>query len=612
MSQAVRLEVESAKGQRTILVPPGGGRRLTEILRREHLPLNTRCGQRGLCDGCLIELLEGTLVQVHTGETVTTGSVRGCEHQLGNGPLVRIRIPARSLLAYEPQAVSEFRVNVPRAHDPVWQTVEVPPNGSLADALARVTKRRRPIRVAPVVGGAHCSQLTTAEEHEQRRETLCPTSPCYATLEYRDDHWLVTGTMPTPPARALGGAVDIGTTTVAVMVVDLADGKILGRAADFNKQMHLGDDVATRIGLCAADKTMLGQLQDAVVNQTILPLLKACLDQAGAAREDLKAMVVSANTTMLHLFAGVDPTPMGVYPFQPAFLGHRSIELPALPGVSIHLLPSAAAYIGADITAGILASGLAYDDGPSLLVDVGTNGEIVLKAGGQMLGCATAAGPAFEGAGLANGIRAGDGAVERIFFTSRPFAVQAKVIGDTTPIGICGSAYVDFLAEGRRVGLLTPTARFDEQQFPGADAWICRSDSGAVLRVALGQGKHPIVISETDAAHLLQSKAAVGAGILTLLERAGLTAVQIKRVYLAGGFGMHIDIANAIDCGLLPGFEPRQVQVVGNTALAGAYLSLLDCGALDEVGRISQHIEIVELNLDPGFESRYIDQLSLP
>jgi uncharacterized 2Fe-2S/4Fe-4S cluster protein (DUF4445 family) len=574
MSQSVRLEVESAKGQQTILVGRGRSRLLTEILRRERLPLNTRCGQRGLCDGCIVELLEGTLVKASTGEKVTTGNIHGCEYRLDD-TLVRIRIPARSLLAYEPQAVSEFRLNVPRAHDPVWQTVAAP---------ITQTKRRRPIRGLPATTG-------------------------FATMEYRDDHWLVTGVADQPPSRALGAAVDIGTTTVAVMLVDLVGGKILGRAADFNKQMHLGDDVATRIGLCATDPAMLGQLQDAVVNQTIVPLLDACLRQANADRAEVKAMAVAANTTMLHLFAGVDPTPMGTYPFAPAFLAHRPLELPALPGVSIHLLPSAGAYIGADLTAGILASGLAYDDGPSLLVDVGTNGEIILKTPTSLLGCATAAGPAFEGAGLTNGIRAGAGAVERLHFQREPFTVRAEVIGNVAPIGVCGSAYVDLLAEGRRAGLLTPTGRF---QSDGTGDWVQRHEDGLALRVARGQGKHDILVSETDVAHLLQSKGAIGAGILTLLERAGLQAGQIQRLYLAGGFGMHIDIPNAIACGLLPGFKPDQVQVVGNTSLAGAYLGLLDCGALDEIGRISQHIEIVELNLDPGFESRYIDQLCLP
>lgn len=497
LKKQIQLEMESPKG--TANIATASHQRLSDALRREHLPLNIRCGQRGLCDGCTLDLVRGTVVNLHTGAVVNApASVQACQHRLDGD--AAIRIPARSLLAHKPQIVSEFRVNIPRAYDPLAKT-------------------------------------------------------------------------------GIGAAVDIGTTTVALVLVDLRDGKVVGHAADFNKQMNFGDDVATRIGLCAGDKTMVARLQEAVVQETILPLLgntsPVCLS-------------ITGNATMLHLFAGVDPTPMGTYPFRPVFLEHRVVKLPAFGDAEAHLLPSAAAYIGSDITAGILASGLAYDDGPSLLVDVGTNGEIVLKAGGHILGCATAAGPAFEGAGLTNGVRAAEGAIQKIRFGAE---THVDVIGKTKPIGICGSAYVDFLAEGRRTGLLNEHGRFS---------------SGSTFELAPG-----ILITETDVAHLLQSKAAIAAGIVTLLERAGLTASAIKRVYMAGGFGLHINVANAIGCGLLPGFSTEQVQVVGNTSLAGAFVSLLDRGALEEIARVCRQIEVVELNLDPGFESRYIDHLSL-
>lgn len=497
LKKPLTLEIESPKGPATVTVTTH--QRLSDVLRREHLPLNIRCGQRGLCDGCTLELVRGDVVNLRTGARVSApASVRACEHRLDSDAAVRI--PARSLLAHKAQVVSEFRVNVPRAHAPLAKT-------------------------------------------------------------------------------GIGAAVDIGTTTVALVLVDLRDGKIVGHGADFNKQMNLGDDVATRISLCASDKTMVARLQQAIVQETILPLL-------GDARP--VCFSVTGNTTMLHLFAGVDPTPMGTYPFRPAFLEHRVVKLPTFGDAAVHLMPSAAAYIGSDITAGILASGLAYDDGPSLLVDVGTNGEIVLKAGDHILGCATAAGPAFEGAGLANGVRATDGAIQKIRLEPE---LHVDVIGRTKPIGICGSAYVDFLAEGRRTGLLNERGRFSRD---------------GDFQVAPG-----IAITETDIAHLLQAKAAIGAGMLTLLERAKLTAAKIKRVYMAGGFGLHINIAHAIACGLLPGFRTEQVQVVGNTSLAGAYLALLDSGAMEAIRRVSRQIEVVELNLDAGFESRYIDSLSL-
>ncbi len=567
----MRLKVESPKGQQTIVVGPGREPRLTDILRREHLPLNIRCGQRGLCDGCIVELVQGKLVRLQTGQAVNVPAggepvrLRGCEYAVAADSDTVIRIPPRSLLAHKAQVVSEFKTRVPRAHDPIWQTVPLPVN------------KRRAVR--------HAEGLTAG-------------ATGHATLEYRDDHWLVTGLREAAPRHAYGAAVDIGTTTVAVMLTSLDDGRIVARAADFNKQMHLGDDVATRIGLCATDKANIAQLQDAIVKQTLAPLIAECLHKAGAQPADLVCLSVAANTTMLHLFAGVDPSGMGVYPFVPAFLEHRAITLPAFGRASVHLLPSAASYIGADITAGVFASGLAYDDGPSLLVDVGTNGEIVLKAGNQMLGCATAAGPAFEGAGLTNGIRAGDGAIQKIHFdqNARPIV---DIIGGGPPIGVCGSAYVDFLAEGRRAGLLTSTGRFEIDGLNGS------------LRLGVGLGGKDVLISETDTAHLLQSKAAIGAGIETLLARAGLKPAEIKKVYMAGGFGMHLNIANAIDCGLLPGFVPGQVEVVGNTSLAGAYLAMLDCGALDEIARVAQRITIIELNLDPAFEERYIDNLAL-
>lgn len=610
MSKTVRLEVESAKGAQTVHVSADEcGKRLTEVLRRNHLPMNTRCGQRGLCDGCVVELIEGSVTHALTGKISGNGqptSVRGCEVRLGDSDRVRIRIPPRSLLAYEPQVVSEFRVNVPRAHDPLWQQIEMTDGVASPDELIRAIaarlKRRRPIRLDAGVASSAANWLG--------RDKLC------VTTEYRDDHWLVTGIATAPAPRALGAAIDIGTTTVALLLVDLATGAIVGRGADFNAQIHLGDDVLTRMNLCASNPAMVGELQEAVMQKTIARLLTETLAIPAASDARLCCLSIAGNTTMLHLAAGTDPSPMGAVPFRPAFLDHRALPADAVrlaPGPTVHLLPSAAAYIGADLTAGIFASGLVYDDGPSLLVDVGTNGEIILKHGDRLLGCATAAGPAFEGSGLTNGIRAGAGAISHVTITRKPFSVKTEVIGNVKPVGLCGSAYVDFLAEARRAGLASHTGRFDKASVPNPAEWFVEDEKPFLsFRVARAQGLSDIVVSEADIARLLQAKAAIAAGILTLLHRAGLKPADVKTLYLAGGFGMHINVPNAIACGLLPGFTPAQVQLVGNTSLAGAYIALLDSGALDEIVRIARRLDVVELNLDPGFEDRYIEQLALP
>ncbi len=540
------IRVEAAEQQRSI----------ADLCRRHELPLNTRCGQQGWCDGCLIELVRGRLRHLREDRVleVTDGPVtcRGCAHGVLPGEEVAIRVPARSLLAYRPQVVSTFRLRVSASHDPL-----LPPGAA----------RAKPGMV--------------------------------------------------------GAAVDVGTTTVVVMLIDLASGRVLAQTARFNHQMHLADDVLTRINLCMTDPTMLRQLQEAVVQQTILPLLREAADAAEVALHDVGVMTVAGNATMTHLLAGVDPSPMGTAPFTPAFTEYRvldasSIELD-LP-MKIHLLPGAAAYVGADLVAGALATGLAYDDGPVMLVDIGTNGEILLRTDDHFIGCATAAGPAFEGAGLRCGLRAGEGAISHVTMQAQPFRHSVQVIGPqqadagVRPQGVCGSAYIDFLAHGRRSGLLLPAGRFDRIPPDGAAEHL-RDDPdgyGRSFVLALGQGKRPIFVAETDLAALLQAKAAISAGITTLLRHAAIEPHQIRRLYLAGGFGMHIDIASAIACGLLPGFAPQQIEVVGNTSLAGAYLALLDRKSLTELDRIRRGLEILELNLDPHFESNYIDALTLP
>ncbi len=605
-----RLQIESPRGSHALApTPEQSTLPLSDLLRRASLPLNTRCGQRGLCDGCLIELVSGELVHLRTGQTVhANGSavlLRGCEHRLSPTAGATVRVPERSALGYEPRIVTEFRLNVTCSHAPLYQQIELTQAQDICQAIARL----RP--GLPV-------QIT--ESAQAQAQALASAPFVFCGIEHRGDHRLVTAVTAQRDAAMLGAAVDIGTTTVVVFLIDLTNGQVIGSAASFNEQMHLGDDVLTRIQLCTSDPTMLNQLHAALVERTIRPLLHDALRQAEAPLENLKCICFAGNTTMLHLLARVDPSSMGFAPFTPTFINHRIMAGTEVfrdgPPVTAtcHLLPGAAAYVGADLTAGAIASGLIYDPGPSLLVDVGTNGEIILKHGDKLIGCATAAGPAFEGAGLSSGMRAGEGAISH-FKIEEDLTVHTEVIGEggVRPVGVCGSAYIDFLAEGRRAGLLTPAGRFDRQ---GPEPLVRRiaelpsRDLAFTLNHAMG--RQPITITQLDVARLLQAKAAIAAGILTLLDRFGMQPAQVKTVYLAGGFGTHMDASHAIAAGLLPGFEPSQIQAVGNTSLGGAFLALMDAGVLDEIARIGKRMEIIELNLEPQFESHYIDQLSLP
>ncbi len=605
-ADARRLEV-FADGQHHVLSPEPTDNNplISELLRHAGLPLNTRCGGRGLCDGCLVELLDGKLIHAESRVAVAARpgdppqTVQACRHRL-NQSFASVRIPLRSFLKHQPQIVSDYKINISAAHDPLVQEIHV----------------REPTDIAAQLAGRFPGQQVICPPAMQHKATGEPQ--VFVTVETRPGHRLVTEVADTSVPAILGAAIDIGTTTVALILTDLRSGSVLAKTSSFNEQMHLGDDVLTRINFCAGGPDKIAQLQAAIADQTILPLLEEAMETAGADIQDLRCVCIAGNTTMLHLLAGIDPTSIGTAPFKPAFLDHRVMNGDEiftdkrLAGISCHLLPGASGYVGADLTGGVLATGMLYDEGPSLLVDVGTNGEIVLKHGEKFLGCATAAGPAFEGARLSSGMRAADGAISHVSMDDEKF--HSEMIGGPhgTVIGLCGSAYVDFLATAYANGVLSAMGRFETNC---ADLFASRlmrwNGNDTAFRLAYGPGHQPIVVSQHDIAALLQAKAAIAAGILTLLAQQSLVPAQIKTVYLAGGFGTHLNRRSAIACGMLPGFTYEQIQPVGNTSLAGAFLCLMDSGLLDELSQVAPTIEAVELNLDPEFESRYIDQLML-
>jgi len=546
MNHTPSLQIELESGERRVIPVLRDDRSLADVLAAHGLPLNTRCGQRGLCRGCEVRLHEGSLL-TDGGPVSAPATVQACRARLTGEAL--IHLPSRSRIEHRPQVGETFEIAIPYAHQPLFPFV--------------------------------------------------------------------------PGGRDTAFAVDVGTTTVVVLLVDLVTGEVLSRAGAFNEQIRFGDNVVTRIE-AARKSENLAAMQRAIVKETIQPLLLCACERAGRSLDRLAGGAIAGNTTMLHLLVGEDPTTLGLAPFTPCFIKGRQvlageIQLVAAglaPETPVQLLPGIAAYIGADITAGVFASGMVFDPAPSLLVDIGTNGEIVLQSGGKLTACATAAGPAFEGCGLRCGTRARDGAVSDLRLLLNPFQLETKTIGDI-PLaranGLCGSAYVDFLATARSSGLLGATGRFDLAAWEKLPVQNRFADDGErALRLTESNGAGALRISEVDVALLLQAKAAIGAGIEILLETAGLHASDLGRVYLAGGFGMHLNVAHAIAIGLLPGLRGEQVRVVGNTSLAGALLALVDRTTLDEMENLRTQMEVIELNLAADFEDRYIEHLTLP
>lgn len=389
-------------------------------------------------------------------------------------------------------------------------------------------------------------------------------------------------------------ALDIGTTTLAAICFENKSGKILKKASALNAQAKYADNVIERIN-CAGNPDKLKLMHEAVADcaNSLLKSFDCGFDR----------LFVAANTSMLHLFCGIDPSSMGAFPYTPKFLDSMRFSareiLKTERDFEVVLLPSASAFIGADIMAGALASDFSKAPSPALFVDIGTNGEILLNSGGKIFSASAAAGPAFEGYGLSCGMRADAGAISKVEI-SKSFKVKFETISGKAPGGICGSGYVDFLAQARRSGLIGESGRFCSA------APLREVEKRRVFELA--EGVH---VSEGDIANLLKSKAAVNAAISVLLEESGLKAGDVKSLFVAGGFGKNLNFKSAVECGLIPEFS-ADTRFLGNTSLAGAYICALDDDAISELSEFSKKIENVDLNSSESFEDAFIDSLFLP
>jgi uncharacterized 2Fe-2S/4Fe-4S cluster protein (DUF4445 family) len=396
------------------------------------------------------------------------------------------------------------------------------------------------------------------------------------------------------PQEGLGMAVDLGTTTLVAQLLDLASGHVLAVRTALNPQARYGGDVMSRVQFAVAEG---GQRElEAIIRKQIGTLVRQLLHAADADEERLRKVVVVGNTVMHHLFCGVDLEPLSHYPFEPVEDGLHYFSAGdlgwSLPGEPIiQFLPCLGGFVGSDLLAGLLATGLHESEEFVGLVDLGTNGEIVLGNRERLLCASTAAGPAFEGARISMGMRAATGAIWKV--AAHDGQMQCEVLGNVPPRGICGSGLVDAVAAALDLGWIKPTGRLAN----GGDA------------LPIGP---PVSLSQTDIRQLQLAKAAIAAGIRLLLARWGAVEQDLTRLYLAGAFGNYVDRTSARRIGLLD-FPSERIQPVGNTALLGAKLALFsqngDGGCYPH---LRTKVEHVSLSADPAFQEVYVEEMSFP
>jgi uncharacterized 2Fe-2S/4Fe-4S cluster protein (DUF4445 family) len=395
------------------------------------------------------------------------------------------------------------------------------------------------------------------------------------------------------PARA-GVALDIGTTTVSARLVDLDTQLALDTLSELNDQRAFGADVMSRIGAARNGKT--GELFT-LINRQTQRILGSFQKRWGLSR--IEKLSVSANTTMLHLFLNVDPSGMGELPFTPVFLEERELkgEALSLPVESVTVLPSIAAFIGADITSGLAVLDILDTPGPSLFVDIGTNGEMALAHNGGIFCCSAAAGPAFEGAEISCGMGGVKGAISRVepvagasADASTTNAVSISTIGNVPPLGICGSGLIDTVAVMLKQEIIDETGRMAEAK---RDFYLAPDVS----------------ITARDIRQFQLAKSAILSGVNILCKNAGLRPADVKNVFIAGGFGFFINKKNAIAAGIFPGEFLDTITICGNTSLQGAEESLSEEGFMARCKEIIGKCSVIDLAADPSFMDEYAENM---
>ncbi|MDD5326689.1 MAG: ASKHA domain-containing protein [Phycisphaerae bacterium] len=592
---------------------------LLEAARKAGIYLTSICGGDGYCGKCKVTIDRGQF-QSRPTTLLTTDE-----------------ISKNVVLACQTKILSDMTVTVPASH--TLQASQILTDTDAGSKLA--DKTEGVFKFDPLVRKI-CLQMSppTVSDHTADHERLCT-----AIREQIDAPIMQTGLRVLKALSALlveadykvaatiarrGGtaevleveqgcrcktnfavAVDLGTTTVVAHLLDLTTGSTIDTEAVYNSQINFGEDYIRRI-MYAEENDAFDEMQNRAVSD-INNLIATLASRQKIDLHDITAIVCSGNTAMIHFLLNLDPTRIrrepyvasagSVPPIRAAEIGLRINKRGLL-----YCLPGVAAYVGSDIVAGVLATRMYTKKTVSLLVDIGTNGEIVLGNSDWLVCASSSAGPAFEGSGVKHGTRAGAGAIEKLSILPDG-SVEFKTIGNTHPVGLCGSGLLDTLAELFAAGIIDRTGRFQ----PKGDKRLTEGDEGQQFQLVPSDSEHQeIVITQPDINNLVRSKAGVFAAIRVLMESTQTRPEDLDAIYLAGGFGNFLNVKQAVTIGMLPDVPIEKIQFVGNTSIAGAKTVLLSRKALDTAEKIAESMTYFDLMSHPGYMDEFIKAGFLP
>ncbi len=580
------------------------GDTLLEAAQDAGVALSAVCGGAGVCGDCRVRVLQGAVSPRNaveeerlSGADLASGLRLACQTEIVGEALIVVDVPPDSLSAAQRSQVEGEEI--PLAVAPAIRAYDLGADPPSVDDLRGDWERVRGLPAgewrasAPVLAGLP----GTLRGHGWRTRMVALG---------RD----VVRFLP-PEATPLGFAVDVGTTGLAAYLVDLLTGATVGIAGATNPQIAYGEDVMARLTLCVRDPDGLPRLQKAIIGG-LNDLLGEVCAQAGVSPRRVVDVVTVGNTAMHHLLLGLPVEQLGSAPYVPAVSSAmqtpaRALGLDVAAGAYVYLPPNVAGFVGGDHVAMLLATETAERSGVTLSLDIGTNTEVTLNAHGKLWSCSTASGPAFEGAHIRDGMRAADGAIERLAW--KDGALAWLTINHARPVGLCGSGILDAVHALRAAGLVTETGRMiaghPNVHGEGHNMWY-----EIVPACQTGHGRE-VVISRSDVNEVQLAKGAIRAGIKLLVEQAGLEESAIDQVIVAGAFGNYIDLAGAVAIGMFPPLPLERFRQVGNAAGIGAKRLLINAYERERAAALVGRLHYIELTNHPHFTDRFSQAVKL-
>ena len=620
------------QGANPVTIDCNAGDNLLELARRANVAIDAPCSGNGSCGKCRVQLVEGEL------ESIQSRHISDEEYEAGWRLSCNCRIVG-DCTVFVPDIASAYQSRMKTADlsSPKEIAIFQECQEQLKDSGIRFENPFLAVQLdlaAPTLDDTmpDNERLTWAIEDalgvSQVEIPYCVMVKLAATLReenfsvcvkgYRkEDTFCCMEICGKDDTAIVGAAIDIGTTTVTMVLTDLATGKILAKGSSGNGQIRYGADVINRI----IEQGRPGgrvKLQKAIIKETLNPILGNLCKSAGITKQDILRLAVGANTTMNHLFVGVDAESVRMEPYVPSFFaweGMRSgdVNLLANPMAPVLIAPNIGSYVGGDITAGTLASGIWDKDEMSLFIDLGTNGEIVFGNRDFLMSCACSAGPAFEGGDISCGMRATDGAVEACTIDKTTMEPTLSIVGDPgqKPVGICGSGIIDIISELFRTSIINAKGLFVRE---GSRV---KRDSHGMGRYVLATAEESetgreISINEVDIDNFIRAKGAIFSAIDTLLKSVDMTVDMIDSVYVAGGIGSGINMKNAVNIGMFPDVDLSKFHYIGNSSLSGAYAMVVSDEAAAKTAEVAANMTYLELSTYPGYMDSFVAACFLP